>query len=43
VQSGHIITSRGPATAMEFALELLKILDGEQIYAEVKEGLLFVK
>jgi len=24
-------------------LELLKILGGEQIYAEVKEGLLFVK
>ena len=43
VINGHIITSRGPATAMEFALELLKILGGEQIYAEVKEGLLFVK
>ncbi|MDO5045522.1 DJ-1 family glyoxalase III [Campylobacter sp.] len=43
VKDGNIITSRGPATAMEFALELVKNLCGEQIYKEVKEGLLFVK
>ena len=43
VQSGNIITSKGPDTAMEFALELVKILSGEQVYNEVKNGLLFVK
>jgi len=43
VINGRIITSRGPATAMEFALELVKILNGEQVYNEVKNGLLFVK
>ena len=43
VQSGNIITSKGPATAIEFALELVKILNGEQVYNEVKNGLLFVK
>ena len=43
VQSGNIITSKGPATAIEFALELVKILNGEQVYNEVKNGLLFVR
>lgn len=43
VRSDNIITSRGPATAMEFALELVRNLCGEQIYADVKDGLLFVK
>ena len=43
VQSGNIITSKGPATAMEFALQLVKILNGEQVYNEVKDDLLFVK
>ena len=43
VLSGNIITSRGPATAMEFALELVKILQGEEKFSEVKNGLLFVK
>lgn len=42
VKDGNIITSRGPATAMEFALELVRNLCGEQIYKDVKEGLLFV-
>lgn len=41
VKDGNIITSRGPAMAMEFALELVKNLCGEKIYKEVKEGLLF--
>jgi len=35
-----VITSQGPATAMQFALELVKILKGEDIYKEVKDGLL---
>lgn len=40
VESGKIITSKGPATAMEFALFLLKKLCGESVYQEVKSGLL---
>ena len=36
----NIITSRGPATAMEFALTLVKELFGEQKYSELKSGLL---
>lgn len=41
VVDGNIITSRGPATAMEFALELVKELCGEQKYSQIKSGLLF--
>lgn len=37
----NVITSKGPATAMEFALEIVKILTDENTYNEVKEGLLF--
>ena len=37
---GKVITSRGPATAMTFALELIKILKDEKTYQEVKNGLL---
>ena len=35
-----VITSRGPATAMNFALEIIKILLNEEKYAEVKNALL---
>ncbi|CZE51459.1 DJ-1 family glyoxalase III [Campylobacter geochelonis] len=41
VKDQNIITSRGPATAMEFALEVVKELRGEARYQEVKNGLLF--
>lgn len=40
VIDGKVITSRGPATAMHFALEIVKLLEGEQIFKEVNEGLL---
>ena len=40
VVDGKIITSRGPATAMSFALELVKTLEGKKVYLEVKNGLL---
>ncbi|WP_198304613.1 DJ-1 family glyoxalase III [Arcobacter vandammei] len=36
----NVITSRGPATAMEFALEIVKVLKGEEVYQAVKSGLL---
>ena len=35
-----VITSKGPATAMQFGLELVKILKGEEIYTKIKNGLL---
>lgn len=35
-----VITSAGPATAMEFALQLVKTLTNEEIYTQVKNGLL---
>lgn len=40
VVDDKVITSQGPGTAMQFALELVKILKGEDIYAKVKSGLL---
>ena len=36
----NVITSRGPATAMLFALEIVNILCGEEKYLEIKNGLL---
>ncbi|MDR0853424.1 MAG: DJ-1/PfpI family protein [Clostridiales Family XIII bacterium] len=35
LRDGNIITSRGPATAMAFALELVKALQGEEAAATV--------
>lgn len=40
VIDGKIITSRGPATAMPFALELVKILKGKETYENLSKGLL---
>lgn len=40
VKDSNIITSRGPATAMEFALSLVKNLCSNDKYIEVKESLL---
>ena len=42
VIDNNVITSRGPATAMVFALEIVNILCGEEVYDSVKNGLLFV-
>ena len=41
VQDKKVLTSRGPATAMSFALEIVKLLKGKEIFTEVREGLLF--
>lgn len=35
-----VITSQGPATAMQFTLELVKTLKGEELYTQIKNGLL---
>lgn len=40
VINNKVITSRGPATAMSFALELIKLLKDEQTYQQIKNGLL---
>ncbi len=40
VEEGNVITSRGPGTAMCFALELVKKLKGQEQYEKVKAGLL---
>ena len=41
VVDGNILTSQGPGTAMEFAIELLKRLMGEKKAKEVQEKLLY--
>ena len=41
VKDQNIMTSRGPATAMEFALQIVRELRGDEIYAKLKDDLLF--
>lgn len=40
VEDGNVMTSRGPATAICFALQIVKKLKGEEQYKSVKEALL---
>lgn len=39
VRDGKVITSRGPGTAMDFALELIEVLAGKAQRDEVEAGL----
>ncbi len=39
VQDGKVITSRGPGTAMDFALHLIEVLVGKEARNKVEEGL----
>jgi len=39
VQDGKIITSRGPGTAMDFALHLVEVLVGKEMRKQVEAGL----
>ncbi|MFL0250050.1 DJ-1 family glyoxalase III [Clostridium neuense] len=40
VRDGNVITSRGPATAIYFALELVEKLKGAEVVEKLKEGML---
>ena len=40
VKDGNIITSRGPATAMDFAIELVKAIAGDSVAEKTAQGLL---
>jgi 4-methyl-5(b-hydroxyethyl)-thiazole monophosphate biosynthesis len=40
VEDANVMTSRGPATALCFALEIVKKLEGEEKYNTLREGLL---
>jgi len=40
VSDGKLITGRGPAFALDFALEIVKAVRGEEVAAKVKKGLL---
>lgn len=40
---GNIITSRGPATAMDFALELVRALKGDEERDRIAEDMLYTK
>jgi 4-methyl-5(b-hydroxyethyl)-thiazole monophosphate biosynthesis len=39
VRDGRIITSRGPGTAMDFALELIELLSGKDKRVEIEKSL----
>jgi len=40
VEDANVMTSRGPATALCFALEIVKKLEGQEKYNALREGLL---
>ena len=40
IEDGNVMTSRGPATAICFALEIVKKLKGQETYETLKSGLL---
>ncbi len=43
VESGHVVTSRGPGTAFEFALALVARLCGAGVEARTRTGLMFAR
>jgi 4-methyl-5(b-hydroxyethyl)-thiazole monophosphate biosynthesis len=41
VVSGNLVTSRGPGTAVPFALKLTEILEGNSVCEKIKEDIIF--
>jgi 4-methyl-5(b-hydroxyethyl)-thiazole monophosphate biosynthesis len=41
VRDGKLITSRGPGTAIEFSLELVKVLKNEQTAAAIRKAMIY--
>ena len=39
VIDGNVITSRGPGTAMDFSLQLIQLLAGDEVRKQVEDGL----
>ena len=37
---GNVVTSRGPGTAFEFALELVKLLRGPELASKLRQAML---
>lgn len=42
IKDGNVTTSRGPATAIDFSLQLVKDLMGEAVYKKVAHDILFL-
>jgi 4-methyl-5(b-hydroxyethyl)-thiazole monophosphate biosynthesis len=38
VRDGNLITSRGPGTAAEFAIEIIRYLEGDEAAAKIRRG-----
>ena len=38
ITDGNLVTSRGPGAAEEFAMELVRLLAGEEVYKKVHDG-----
>jgi 4-methyl-5(b-hydroxyethyl)-thiazole monophosphate biosynthesis len=38
ITDGDLVTSRGPGAAEEFAMELVRILAGEEVYRKVHDS-----
>ena len=38
ITDGNLVTSRGPGASEQFAMELVRILAGQQMYDKIHEG-----
>lgn len=42
VKDGNLLTSRGPGTAFEFALEIVEMIRGKETRKELSDGMLLL-